>query len=81
MSKLQDQANKLKTDVPAIFLALKERRSGKWFMVVMGIFSQIGPLLIYFVARFGGKAVITRFEGAVLVAGYVAYTTYLVMNA
>ena len=38
-------------------------------------------LLIYFVARFGGKAVITRFEGAVLVAGYVAYTTYLVMNA
>ena len=38
-------------------------------------------LLIYVVARFGGKAVITRFEGAVLVAGYVAYTTYLVMNA
>lgn len=38
-------------------------------------------LLIYFVARFGGKTVITRFEGAVLVAGYVAYTTYLVMNA
>ena len=38
-------------------------------------------LLIYFVARFGGKAVITRVEGAVLVAGYVAYTTWLVMNA
>ena len=38
-------------------------------------------LLIYFVARFGGKVVITRFEGAVLVAGYVAYTTWLVMNA
>ena len=38
-------------------------------------------LLIYIVARFGGKAVITRFEGAVLVAGYVAYTTYLIMNA
>ena len=38
-------------------------------------------LLIYIVARFGGKAVITRFEGAVLVAGYVAYTTWLVMNA
>lgn len=38
-------------------------------------------LLIYVVARFGGKAVITRFEGAVLVAGYVAYTTWLVMNA
>ena len=38
-------------------------------------------LLIYAVARFGGKAVITRFEGALLVAGYVAYTTWLVMNA
>ena len=38
-------------------------------------------LLIYIVARFGGKAVINRFEGAVLVAGYVAYTTWLVMNA
>ena len=38
-------------------------------------------LLIYIVTRFGGKAVITRFEGALLVAGYVAYTTYLIMNA
>lgn len=38
-------------------------------------------LLIYAVARFGGKAIITRFEGALLVAGYVAYTTWLVMNA
>ena len=37
-------------------------------------------LLIYAVARFGGKAIITRFEGALLVAGYVAYTTWLVMN-
>jgi cation:H+ antiporter len=38
-------------------------------------------LLIYIVARFGGKAVITRFEGALLVSGFVAYTTWLVMNA
>lgn len=38
-------------------------------------------LLIYFVGRFGGKAVITRFEGAVLVAAYVTYTTYLIMNS
>lgn len=36
-------------------------------------------LLIYFVARFGGKAVITRIEGAVLVASYVAYTVYLII--
>lgn len=38
-------------------------------------------LLIYLVSRFGGKAVITRFEGFLLVAGYVAYTTYLIMYA
>jgi cation:H+ antiporter len=38
-------------------------------------------LLIYIVTRFGGKAVINRFEGALLVAGYVAYTTWLIMNA
>lgn len=41
----------------------------------------VSSLLIYLVGRFGGKAVITRFEGALLVAAYVAYTTYLVMNA
>ena len=28
-------------------LALKERRSGSWFRVVMGMFTQLGPLLIY----------------------------------
>ena len=37
--------------------------------------------MAYFIARFGGKAVINRFEGALLVAGYVAYTTWLIMNA
>ena len=38
-------------------------------------------LLIYIVTRFGGKAVINRFEGALLVVGYIAYTTYLIANA
>ena len=38
-------------------------------------------LLIYIVTRFGGKAVINRFEGVLLVSGYVAYTTWLIMNA
>ena len=38
-------------------------------------------LLIYIVTRFGGKDVINRFEGALLVVGYVAYTTWLIMNA
>ena len=38
-------------------------------------------LLIYAVTRFGGKSVITRFEGGLLVFGYVAYTVYLLLNA
>lgn len=38
-------------------------------------------LLIYIVAKFGGKSIITRFEGAVLVLGYIAYTAYLLVNA
>ena len=38
-------------------------------------------LLIYIVSRFGGKSVITRFEGAILVACYIAYTSYLIMRA
>ena len=29
-------------------IAMKEQRSGQWFRVVMGMFTQIGPLLIYF---------------------------------
>ena len=38
-------------------------------------------LLIYVVTRFGGKSIIKRWEGAVLVVGYVAYTVYLLINA
>ena len=38
-------------------------------------------LLIYIVTRFGGKAVINRIEGILLISGYIAYTTYLIMNA
>ncbi len=29
-------------------LSMKESRSGQWFRVVMGMFTQLGPLLIYF---------------------------------
>jgi cation:H+ antiporter len=46
------------------------------YYVILG-----SSLLLYLVARFGGKAVITRFEGALLLAGYIAYTTYLILNA
>ncbi len=38
-------------------------------------------LLIYIVGRFGGKNIITRIEGAILVVAYVGYTTYLILNS
>lgn len=38
-------------------------------------------LLIYVVTKFGGRAVITRVEGVLLIAVYIAYTVYLIMNA
>jgi cation:H+ antiporter len=38
-------------------------------------------LLIYVVTRFGGRAIITRAEGGLLVAAYVGYTVYLLANA
>ena len=37
-------------------------------------------LLLYIVGKFGGKATITRFEGAILVCCYIAYTVYLILN-
>ncbi|MBR5323862.1 MAG: calcium/sodium antiporter [Muribaculaceae bacterium] len=38
-------------------------------------------VLVYIVGKFGGKNVINRYEGAVLTLGYIAYTTYLILNA
>jgi len=55
-------------------LALKEQRSGKWFRVVMGMFTQIGPLLIYFA---GGWLIISRTDSA-LTVGTVTATVALV---
>lgn len=42
-------------------LAMKEQRSGKWFMVLMGMFTEIGPLLIYFA---GGYIIIHQANAA-----------------
>ena len=33
-------------------LSLKEQRSGRWFRVAMGMFSQLGPLMIYLAGGF-----------------------------
>ena len=50
-------------------LALKEQRSGKWFRVVMGMFTQVGPLLIYFA---GGWLIITKTDPTLTVGTITA---------
>ena len=45
-------------------LGLKEQQSGRWFRVVMGLFTQLGPLLIYFA---GGYFIITRADPSLTV--------------
>lgn len=55
-------------------LQLKEQRSGKWFHVLMGMFTQIGPLLIYFA---GGWFIIARADTA-LTVGTITATVALV---
>lgn len=41
----------------------------------------IASLLFYITARWGGRRVITRVEGALLVAVYIGYTAYLIATA
>ena len=70
----QEYEKFVKVNEEATAIALKERRSGKWFMVVMGMFSQLGPLLIYFV---GGFLIINRIDTA-LTVGTVTATVSLI---
>ena len=55
-------------------LSLKEQRSGRWFRVVMGMFTQVGPLLIYFA---GGWFIISRADPG-LTVGTITATVALV---
>ena len=55
-------------------LALKEQRSGKWFRVVMGMFTQVGPLLIYFA---GGWLIIKNVDPT-LTVGTITATVALI---
>ena len=55
-------------------LSLREQRSGSWFRVVMGMFTQLGPLLIYFA---GGLLIIRQLDPA-LTVGTVTATVTLV---
>ncbi len=50
-------------------LNLKEQRSGSWFRVVMGMFTQVGPLLIYFA---GGYLIISRIDAGLTVGTITA---------
>ena len=55
-------------------LSLKEQNSGRWFRVLMGMFTQLGPLLIYFA---GGWFIITRADPA-LPVGTITATVSLI---
>ena len=55
-------------------LSLKESRSGSWFRVAMGMFTQIGPLLIYFA---GGYFIINKLD-TTLTVGTITATVALV---
>lgn len=55
-------------------LNLKEQQSGRWFRVVMGLFTQLGPLLIYFA---GGYFIISRSDPG-LTVGTITATVALV---
>ena len=55
-------------------LSMKEQRSGKWFMVLMGMFTEIGPLLIYFA---GGWFIIKKTDPT-LDVGVITSTVMLI---
>ncbi len=65
--KEYDRFKKVNTELTA--LNLKEQRSGSWFRVVMGMFTQVGPLLIYFA---GGYLIISRMDTALTVGTITA---------
>ena len=50
-------------------LSMKEMRSGSWFRVVMGMFTQVGPLLIYFA---GGYLIIANVDKTLTVGTITA---------
>ncbi len=54
--------------------SLKEERSGKWFRVIMGMFTEVGPLLIYF---FGGLFIIKNFQPELTVGTITATVTMI----
>ena len=66
--------NFVKVNEEVTKLSLKESRSGKWFFVVMGMFTQVGPLLIYLA---GGYFMIKGFD-LTLTVGTITATVALI---
>ncbi|MBR0461852.1 MAG: ABC transporter ATP-binding protein [Erysipelotrichaceae bacterium] len=54
--------------------SIKESRAGKWFRVVMGIFTNIGPLLIYL----AGGYLIMRMNDTTLTVGTITATVNMI---
>jgi len=50
-------------------LSMREQRSGSWFRVVMSMFTQVGPLLIYFA---GGYLIIAHWDESLTVGTITA---------
>ena len=70
----KEYENFVKVNEEVTAITLKERRSGKWFSVIMGMFTQIGPLLIYFA---GGLLIINKIDTAITV-GTITATVALI---
>ena len=58
----------------AMKISLKEARSGRWFFVVMGMFTQVGPLLIYLT----GGLIMLKVTGSDLSVGTITATVALI---
>jgi len=58
----------------AISINMKEQRSGSWFRVVMGMFIQVGPLLMYFA---GGYLIISKINAGLSVGTITAMVTLI----
>ena len=70
----EEYKNFVKVNEEVTDINLKEQRSGKWFMVVMGMFIQLGPLLIYFA---GGWFIINNIDPTLTIGTITATVTLI----
>lgn len=59
----------VKVNKESVNISMKEQRSGSWFRVVMGMFVQVGPLLMYFA---GGYLIISHIDDTLTVGTITA---------